>query len=353
MEGRRFGHGVLNMKARVASPFTLALVFAACSSDPAGNAGGTAGSAGVSTGGTGGSAMAGQGGSLVTAGTMQGGASGSATTAGSGSGGNATAGSGGASGGSAGTAGGAGGSTGGAGGSPGVPAGCAADPHPICLDFENGLDANWTGGNAANVVTTDKAHGTKSYKAYTYPGGSSLKTTKFGSITNVMWGRFYLRMTPGPKPVPADTPGAPGGGHANLIAAYQGTNWWELGVQFNGLMGVWHEAGGENPLRSHPNIMDQWYCVEMLFDGSKTDFTKWYIDGKEVEYYMGEPNNSHKPKTFTQYDTLTVGITPYSNLPISSEKYGADTTPRLTDMWIDDIAFDTKRIGCIAGPVGQ
>jgi hypothetical protein len=272
-----------------------------------------------------------------------------------------TGGTGGSAGGAGGSAAGSGGSAGGAAGSggvggsgTGVPAGCAADPHPICLDFESGIDkAIWTGGNDGLVTTVDKAHGTKAYHAYAYPAGSSLTTTKFGAITNLMWGRFYLRMVPGPKPVPPNTPGAPGGGHANLIAAYQGTNWWELGVQFNGLMAVWQQAGGENPLRSHPSLMDQWYCVEFVFDGTKTEFPKWYVDGQEVEYYMGEPNNKNKPQLFTQYDKLTVGITPYSRLPISSEQYGADVTPRLTDMFIDDIAFDTKRIGCIAGPVGQ
>jgi hypothetical protein len=280
---------------------------------------------------------------------MQGGASGSAPVAGSATTGGA-AGSTSGGGGAGGSGGGAGGGGGSGGGDVGVPAGCTADPHPICLDFESGIDkATWTGGTDGAVSTMDKAHGTKSYHAW--PNAGVLNTTKFGTLTNVLWGRFYLRMTPGPAPVPAGTPGAPGG-HANIIGAYEGGDWYELGVQFNGLMGVWHFPGGENPLRSHPEIMDQWYCVEVLFDGTKTEMQKWYVDGKEVEYYMGEPNNK-KPHLITKFDKLTIGLTPYSKLGIPKDPYGNDGPPRTTDMWLDDIAFDTKRIGCIAGPVGQ
>jgi hypothetical protein len=216
-----------------------------------------------------------------------------------------------------------------------VKAGCTNDPHPICIDFESGIDkAVWTGGTDAGVSTMDKAHGDHSYHAY--KGAGVLQTTKFAGITNQMWGRFYLRMTPG----------APGG-HGNIVGAYEGGDWYELGWQFNGLMGVWHYAGGENPLRSHPTIVDQWYCVELFFDGTKTEMQHWYVDGKEVEYYMGEPNNK-KPHVITQFDKLTVGFTSYAGLGLNPMPYGNNDPPVMTDMWLDDIAFDTKRIGCIA-----
>ena len=287
------------MKPCVVSPLVAVLSLAACSAtQEPGNTSGAAGTGGVGAGGSQSSTTAGQGG-----------------------------------------------------GEPGVPAGCTADPHPICIDFESGIDkATWTGGTDGAVSTLDKAHGAHSYHAH--PNAGVLTTTKFGAISNVIWGRFYLRMTPGPAPVPPNTPGAPGG-HGNIVGAYEGGDWYELGWQFNGLMGVWHYAGGENPLRSHPDIMDQWYCVELVFDGTKTEMPHWYLDGKEVEYYMGEPNNK-KPHLISKFDKLTVGFTNYAGgLGIAKDPYGNDNDPKLVDMWLDDIAFDTKRIGCVAGPVGQ
>jgi hypothetical protein len=73
----------------------------------------------------------------------------------------------------------------------------------------------------------------------------------------------------------------------------------------------------------------------------------WYVDSAEVQYYMGEPNNT-KPHLITQFDKLTIGFTPYAGLGIAPMPYGNSNDPVLTDMWLDDIAFDTKRIGCIA-----
>jgi hypothetical protein len=141
------------------------------------------------------------------------------------------------------------------------------------------------------------------------------------------------------------SPGAPGG-HGNIMAAHEGSNWYELGWQFNGLMGVWHYASGERPLRSHPDIVDKWYCVELQFDGTKTEMPHWYVDGREVEYYMPEPN-AKAPSLITQFDKLTIGFTTYAGLGLAKEPYGNNNPPVLSDMWLDDIAFDVERIGCI------
>jgi hypothetical protein len=338
------------IKLLIASSTVALVVCAACSGDnttpnPTGNAGTATG--GMPAGGT----NTAQAGTLTTAGTMQGGASGSGAavggggSGGAGTGGSSVIGNGGTS--SAGASGAAGsaGAGGGVGVGGGAPAGCTADPHPLCLDFESAIDkATWTGGSDAGVSTMDKAHGTHSYHAY--PNAGVLTTTKFGTITNDIWGRFYLRMTPGPAPVPAGTPGAPGG-HGNIVGAYEGGAWYELGWQFNGLMGNWHN-GGENPLRGHPDIMDQWYCVELHFDGTKTNMPTWYVDGQEAQYYMGEPNNPTKPHVITKFDKLTIGFTSYAGLGIAKDPYGNNNPPVMTDMWLDDIAFDAKRIGCIA-----
>jgi hypothetical protein len=89
---------------------------------------------------------------------------------------------------------------------------------------------------------------------------------------------------------------------------------------------------------------------------------QWYIDGVEATYYepmkadggkVGEAGPT--PTVTTQFTRLEAGFTPYAGLGLKQpDTVGDQTETRvLQDVWIDDIAFDTKRIGCIAGPVGQ
>jgi hypothetical protein len=301
----------------------------ACASDPAGPNpavnGGTSGSA--ATGGS----SAGQAGTSSTAGTMQSGASaGGAAGGGTGAGGSAGTSGSAASAGQAGSAVQAGGN--------GVAAGCANHDYDLCLDFETGVDqARWTGGTDGAITTTDFAHGQHSYRLYPN-GGGLLKATSLGKITNQMWGRFYVHFKPG----------APGG-HGNIVGAFdQSNNWYEMGWQFDAMMGVWHAANNaERPLRSKPFIVDQWYCIELFFDGTKTEMPKWWIDGNEAEYYMAA-NEQLIPKLVTQFARVEVGFTPYAGLGLQMpDGKGPPDDRVLTDMAIDDIAFDTERIGCI------
>jgi hypothetical protein len=239
--------------------------------------------------------------------------------------------------GSAGTGGSAAG-TGQGGGGPLVKASCADNTYDLCIDFETGIDkAVWTGGTDGAVITSDVAHGTHSYRLYPQSGGK-LVATKLGKITNQMWGRFYVHFKPG----------APGG-HGNIVGAFDmANNWYEMGWQFDGMMGVWHATGGaERPLRSKPYIVDQWYCIETFFDGTKTEMPKWWIDGKEAEYYKAA-NEQLIPKVVTQFARVEVGFSPYAGLGLMLPDQTEIKDDRmLTDMAIDDVAFNTTRIGCI------
>jgi hypothetical protein len=166
-----------------------------------------------------------------------------------------------------------------------------------------------------------------------------------GAITDQIWGRVYVHFAPG----------APGG-HGNLIEAFDQSNaWYEIGWQFDGIMGVWHAPGGnERPTRSTPYIVDQWYCVEFFFDGTKTEMPQWWIDGTEAMYHM-EANEGLTPTIVTQFDRIGVGFTPYAGLGIRQPDGVGDQTEMrmLTGLWVDSIAFDTERIGCVTTPLGQ
>jgi hypothetical protein len=240
-------------------------------------------------------------------------------------------------GGSAGTGGnsGAGGNAG-AGGTNAVSASCADHDYDLCLDFENGIDSSkWSGGTPSAITTSDFAHGSHAYRLYPN-GGGVLKATNLGAITGQIWGRFYVHFAPG----------APGG-HGAIVGAFDlSNNWYEVGWQYNAIVGVWHSsAANERALRSTPELVDRWYCVELLIDGTKTQMHRWWLDGTEASYTMPS-NESLIPQLVSQFSRIEVGFTPYA--PLTMQKPGGPADSRvLTDAAIDDIAFDTQRIGCI------
>jgi hypothetical protein len=215
-------------------------------------------------------------------------------------------------------------------------AGCANNNYPLCIDFENGIDTTlWTGGTPSAIVTTDFAHGGHSYKLYPM-GGGTMTVKQLGTITNQLWGRFYVHFKP-------EAPY----GHGNILGAYDpANNWYEIGWQFNGILGDYHLASNrERATRSKPVLVDQWYCIESFFDGTATNMPVWWIDGQMAAYYMPDAPPP-VPVVLQQFAKITVGFTPYAALGLNPP-YGSAGPPALSEMYIDDIAFDTKRIGCI------
>ena len=219
-------------------------------------------------------------------------------------------------------------------------AGCANHNYQLCIDFENGIDTTvWSGGTPNAIVTDQFAHGGHSYHLYSKAGaptGGRLLSKTVGTIKNQVWARFYIHFSPG----------APGG-HGNIVAAYDKSGtWYEMGYQFDGMMGVWHGGGGEHPRRSLPYIVDQWYCVEAYFDGAAAAMPRWWIDGTEAQYY--NPGGGPKITGIGPVKTITVGWTPYQGLRLQLPDGMLPIDNRvLADTWIDDVAFDTQRIGCI------
>jgi hypothetical protein len=214
----------------------------------------------------------------------------------------------------------------------GAGAGCAQNSYPVCMDFENLPDPKWT-GIGANVQMGKAAHGNAAFHG---PPGSTISTTSLGPITNVVWGRFYLHMTP-KAPV----------GHGAMVMLFdqpgRAGNWYEVGFEFNALQGNWHGNGGEKYMRTKMLLPDKWVCVEFFADGANAAPIQLWMDGVAVVYsdIAGSPTIL---KT-TKFANFTIGLTPYHGL--STVNYEGNVMP-MTDMWIDDIALDTQRVGCIA-----
>jgi hypothetical protein len=55
------------------------------------------------------------------------------------------------------------------------------------------------------------------------------------------------------------------------------------------------------------------------------------------------------PSVSKQFVRMEAGFTPYADLTLKQPNNVGDQSDArvLTDLWIDDVAFDTQRIGCI------
>ena len=113
-------------------------------------------------------------------------------------------------------------------------AGCPAGKYPVCLDFESGtLDAKWRMLGINMTVGTDmKAAGQYAlhFSNLQPKVQQMITTTDVAAIGSVMWGRFYVHMTPG----------APDGHGAFVYGYDQDNERYEVGFENNCFMGDWH-----------------------------------------------------------------------------------------------------------------
>ena len=241
-----------------------------------------------------------------------------------------------------------------------VSASCAGGEHPVCIDFEDGkVVAPWTlPATHARVEEGNAAHGRYAmhvFDLHSVPKNGAgpaiyLHTGEMGGIKDVLWGRFYLYLDPG-APV----------GHGVLVRANDmQTNWHEVGFEANARLqpapsptpgaffGDWHagnNAAFEKYARSHDTIpQKRWVCVEFYLDGAAPALPRVWGDGTEVVFddFGGPAQTIEKAVKFVSFD---IGIVFYHGGSLTS--YSGDTAPYITDEWLDDIALDTTRVGCL------
>jgi hypothetical protein len=339
------------------------LALAACSSGGSKGSAGAAGAAGSSSGAAGASASGagtagGGAGDSASAGT--GGAAGGAGSGGSGTVGAGTGGSsGGGGGGAGGATGGAGGTSAGAGGGGAAGTGAAGNPCAsaiFCDDFEaytagaapkgqwkvttnhgtltvDGMHAH-SGKNAVHALTT----GAQAYEsAYMGLEGAPV----FPVAGNGFFGRMMMYATQAPTdvvhwtiiqgegPVPA---------HAvtNAVVRYGGQYNLRFMANYDSSppkSDCWHHSQTTIPL-------NRWACVEWQFDGA-TSTQRFWLDGQPIDDLTvvgkGDGCINHDLMDnwyFPNFNALRLGWEHYQLGP--------------GEVWIDDVAVDTKRIGCAA-----
>ena len=358
--------------AVVSSVLALVLAGGACVSSPEGTAGGTGGSAPQGTGGslatggggapvtasggatgtgnapesTGGAPAPGTGGLLGSGGTTTGTGGGIGPGMGTGTGGMTQLGTGGLPGagggrppqGSGGGPPPIGGSSGtGAGGTStasfgiGGPSRCDTAGVQLCESFENGLSASiWTtnqSGDATAVVDTmQAARGSKALHVKTTAGNGHAYVTEkmtFPAPANTLYARMFVYLGD-----PLTTNGhfslAEGDGTGSSGARFGGQNKF-LGVGTDGASGDWTDK--DNKLIP----AQTWMCFELELNGATNDFHGWWDDVERTALHRGAMQ--HSGFVMPQLNALWFGWYMYNA-----------TEPQ--DLWIDEIAIDSKPIGC-------
>ena len=296
----------------------------------AGSAGlASAGAAGLaSAGGSSASGAGGASGSVGLGGDAGGGVSGALGTMGGMSG---------TGGGVSGTGGGASGTGGaGAGGSGGFGISgsslCATAGMPLCEGFENGLDATtWvTTRSGDGTVVVDDMHAARGSKALhvktSGSGHAYIRQTKtFPIANNNLYGRMFVWFEDD-----ITTSGhfslAEGAGTGNGALIRFGGQFKEFGVGTDG--------GSSGDWTDHDTVTvpsKKWLCVEFQFEGSDNMFHVW-SDGV-ARPALDTGANKHNNFVIPQLTSLWFGWWMYNA-----------TEPQ--ELWIDEIAVDSKPIGC-------
>jgi hypothetical protein len=211
-------------------------------------------------------------------------------------------------------------------------------------DFESGtLNKDlWTqqitGNNTLDVQSEKSAHG--KFALHVRCPEPSNKTLAFimankipGALKQHHFGRAYMFITPQLPArhsilVMASTPGFPKNKYEEVASA---NGKWQLTyVDLTGtkMKEDYHAAG------SMPN--NKWFCLEWEFNDHPNHSTIW-IDGQQI---LGTDFLSKSTKATTD---LVGGFTNYA---FGFKLWGAAPAP--FDLYFDDIALDTKRIGMIA-----
>ncbi len=224
-------------------------------------------------------------------------------------------------------------------------ASCAGSAYAVCADFETGkLPDGWTlhidPGETAKVEMAKAAHGKFGLHFSGLSKGKSVKLERsaLGGITNALWGRFYIYMSPG-APV----------GHTAFFNAFDQTrNWYAVGAESNSYFANWHPPSccPEKYMRSNVVIPgDKWACYEFQFDGAHSAVAKVWADGQLVNF--NDVSDRAGPAMVEKFTSVELGVMPYHSLSLSS--YDGDDPPLVTDVYMDDVALDTQRIGCLPG----
>lgn len=223
---------------------------------------------------------------------------------------------------------------------------CAASPDLLfCDDFEQAdIDAAaWDKQGNGTVVIDSSQQARGASSAHVHADGNGFAflrhSLSFPVQDNRYYGRMFVRFD--------ELPTAPLWAHWTIAEA-SGTGDGSLirvGGQWNGTLnrlgvgsdggptGDWTDLDGDEP------PPDTWICVEWLHDG-QADVTRIWWDAVELPSLATTANDhggNAVPYVMPEFESVWVGWWLYQGNP----------TPPAYDVWIDAVALDDERIGCV------
>jgi hypothetical protein len=214
----------------------------------------------------------------------------------------------------------------------GGPSRCATAGTLLCEDFENGLDATtWSQlVTTDGTVTVDDVHafrGTKALHVKVVNTGhkAAISETKtFPIASNVLYARMYVWFDVFTTQV-----------HFTMAEAPQtGAGAWARFGGQGGKFGVGTDHGASGDWLQQDTVpvpVKQWTCIEFELAGDTNMFHVWQDDVARPALDTGA--NKHAGFVIPPMTSLWFGWQTYSNQAPG-------------ELWIDEIAVDSKRIGC-------
>ena len=233
---------------------------------------------------------------------------------------------------------------------------CATAGLELCEDFETGaLDkTTWTVvGNAPVIDGAEFARGSKALHITVNGSGQSyIKETKtFPATNNTYWGRSFVYFNQLPTPNDAGftyshwtftaASGTGTVGEIRLSAQLNsGSNLFGVGTDSTATdagTGDWTTSDNDPAGKPKAVPTKQWLCIEWLHDGA-TNETKFFWDATEHP-------SLHTTATVHGGDTNPYVLPTFTNVWLGWQEYQPAT--ETFEMWVDEIAIDPSRIGCI------
>jgi hypothetical protein len=227
----------------------------------------------------------------------------------------------------------------------------------FCEDFDGlptggGSSLNWGIDTRNGTLTVERrgvrggGHGrggNKVLRVHTEDNGRAfLRVDDFSAPGNRFFGRMRLRVDAFPT--------APDWAHFTLVEA-TGSGSSEvvrpIGGQYvptldRSLWGVGADGGptGDwtNWRESAPVVEDRWQCVEWQLDAADNRVAVWWdgVANPELTASTNSHGGNQVPFVLPTVDTVKIGW----------QLYQGGTTPERFDLWIDDLALGTSRLGC-------
>ncbi len=221
----------------------------------------------------------------------------------------------------------------------------------FCEDFEGqplggASSLDWGVVTRHGTLQVERAgrHG-KVLRVHTEDNGLAfLQVHDFAAPGESFWGRLRLKVD--------DFPTAPDWAHFTLVEV-TGTGSPEvvrpLGGQFAPTVGpdatFWGVGADGGPTgdwtrwqESAPTVEDRWQCVEFEWSAPDDRVSVWFDGVAQPDMTVTGTDHGGADTDFVLpvADTIKVGW----------QLYQGGTTPERFDVWMDDITFDTERVGC-------